>query len=107
MSKKILKKVARKEITPKEAFDLLYNHKPRNGRFIKLKIMIKDHQWVSGFVNTLFFFPIPISLAKPFIIKGLKEQGLPPDLYEVIKNGSGDSKIIIKTAEVKIKIMIL
>lgn len=107
MSKRVLKKVANGKLSPIEALNQIYGSKPRAGRFIKLKMIIKDHMFVSGFVNTLFFFPIPIWLGKPFIIKGLKEADMDIGLYDIIRNYSGGTKVIVKSEQAKIKIVIL
>lgn len=108
MSKKILKKVANGKLSPNEAYLLLYGPKPRAGRFVSLRIKIKDHKWVSRFVNALFFFPIPIALGKPFIIKALKKEELDPKkMYEIIRKYSGGLKLIVKSAEAKVKISII
>lgn len=107
MIKSILKKVAAGKLSPLDAYKLMYEPRPRPGRFVKLSMIIKDHPMVSSFVNVLFFLPIPIALGKPFIEKGFKKADISPDLYKIIKKYSGGTKIKVKTEEAKVKIMIL
>lgn len=107
MIKRILKMVATGKLSPLEAYELMYEPRPRKGRFVKLSMIINDHPMVSSFVNVLFFLPIPIALGKPFIKKGFKKADISPDLYNIIKKYSGGTKVKVKTKEAKIKIMIL
>lgn len=107
MSKRILKLIQKKKITPQEALRLMYESKPKKGKYIKLRMFIKDHKFISSFINTLFFFPIPIWFGKAFIIKGLKKAELSPKMYNLTKEYSGGTSVIVKSEEAKIKLKII
>lgn len=107
MSKKILKKVASKKISVGDAYKLLYKSAHSKGKYLKMIIRLREHPKVSKLINSLFFFPIPLSLCKPFIIRALKNEDLPSELYYIMKEYSGGSNLVIIAKDVKIKIMIL
>jgi len=107
MSKKILRMVANSKMTPKEASKVLSNLPLNKGKYLKLRINIKGRKFISKFVNALFFFPIPLWIAKPFLIGVFKEHNIPVDLYYTIKNYSGGMQVLIKNAEVKFRAKII
>jgi len=107
MSKKILQMVRESKITANEAYKRIYEEKPSKGKYVQLRINIKENKVTSKFINALFFVPVPIWVAKPFIIKGLKKHNLDPNIYDVIKDYSGGTKIIVSNDEVKIRVRII
>jgi hypothetical protein len=107
MNKRVLMKVAKGKLTPNEAYSLLYNEKPNKGNYLKLRLLIKENMIVSRFVNALFFFPLPLWLIKGIMIRELKKNDLPVEMYDLIRKYSGGTSIIVKNEEVKIKIVII
>ena len=106
MKKRILRKVSEKEITPIEAYHLLYPKKTTKARFIKLQIKIQDHPWVSSFVNLLFFLPFPISLLERILLKALNEKGAKVDYqtFKYLLNYCNGTEINVIADEAIIKI---
>lgn len=123
--KKILEKLNKGKITKKKAYDLLYGSeiekiKATPARFVKMKIDIIDHQSVSKFINTIFYFPIPIGLALKIgersLVKGIKNnygkknsgnEILSKELISAIRSYGGGTKIYVEAEEVNIKIKII
>lgn len=106
MSKKVLKQLASGKITVSEAYDILYRPKPRKANFLKMKMSIKENKAVSALINTLFFFPVPISFGKYFIKKALVKNNLPASLYEEVIHSIGGTSIKVESKEANIKIYI-
>ncbi|MGI6768881.1 MAG: hypothetical protein ACOX43_07375 [Bacilli bacterium] len=103
----ILQKVSTKELSPGEAFSLLYGDAGKKTRFFYLRIFVKDSIFISLLVNTIFLLPFPLFLVKPIIKKILKEEDLSPELYNrLVASGKG-TKILIKTKDAKIKIKLI
>jgi hypothetical protein len=71
---KILNQIEQQELTPKEAYALLYPkksgkvRKAKKAHFVKLRIRVPDSKGASALLAVLFFFPFPISFVK-FILK--------------------------------------
>jgi len=107
MKSKVLEDVARGKLSAIDALNLLYGPKPKRASFIKLYMNIKDSKMVSGFVNALFFFPIPIVFGKYFIIKALKKAELPESIYTDLIGSLGGSTVSVKSKDATIKIKIL
>lgn len=103
--KKILKKVAKGKISPIEAYNLLYSVKPTKARYIVLKMKIKNaNQFLNGLLGVLFFFPIPISLGRRFIMKKLKEENVDPEIYNIVRDAGGGFEAVISNDEALINV---
>lgn len=76
MRRKTLLKVAKGQLTPEEAYQILYTKRMAKARFIKLHMIVKDHPWVSGFINFLFFLPFPIALGERIAFRAMNKKGV-------------------------------
>jgi|SRR5690554_5083737 len=105
--RKILKKVKKGRLSPEEAYELIYGIKSRKANYAYMRIKIKDHKFVSGFVNLLFFFPLPLGLIKPIVYKVLNENGIDPSFYKIIRECGGGSQIKVKSSEAIVNIRLI
>lgn len=73
----VLNQLSLNEINSKRAYETLYpkikKRKARRSRFVKLRFKIPDSKGVSALLNTLFLFPIPISIVLFFLRKKLDQ----------------------------------
>ncbi|MGD9761957.1 MAG: VanZ family protein [Candidatus Izemoplasmatales bacterium] len=112
--KQVLDLLAKKEISSKKAYKILYNNNEvirftNNAHFVRLRIVIPEEKGVNTFLGILFFLPFPIFIIKlilPFI--KTETMNIPLTKSEIIKiitskginlvvNTSTNEKIIIKT----------
>lgn len=102
----ILEKVSNGTLTVKEAYDAIYLPSPRKASFFRMQMRIEDEKAVSALVNALFFFPVPIVFAKPFLRKFLKDQNISPEMLHECLNTLGGTSIDVDTSDAKIEIRI-
>ncbi|MGD9604928.1 MAG: hypothetical protein AB7V00_02070 [Bacilli bacterium] len=106
MKTKILKKIAKGEISPTAGYELLYKQKKSKARFVKLHMAIDEHPCVSGLINALFFLPFPISIVERILLRAINNKGANID-YQTFKdllNYSYGTEIHVITDEAKIRI---
>ena len=105
--RKILEKIAKKEITAKEGYNLLYGEKAKPVRFANLKMKIKDEPGVSRLVNALFFFPLPVRWVSRMALRYGKIEDVPQELLELVFKYGGGTHIIVDTDDVKVAIELI
>lgn len=106
MRNKILNDVANKKITPSQALEKLYGRKPRKGRFIKVFINIKESKGLTAFINLILMMPVPIIFGKIFIIKYMKKNNIPIEIYDELISTCGGTSVIVKSRESNVKVKI-
>lgn len=62
------------------------------------------NRFLNGFLGVLFFFPIPISIGRRFIIKKLKEENINPELYDIVRDAGGGFEVVVSSDEALINV---
>ena len=106
--KKILKQISEKNISPAVGYDRLYGVQGKRGRFIIIRMNIKDHPFLTSFINAILVLPLPIGIAK-FALRFVKDEEIKQYreiLSDLVIYAKG-FRVTVYSKEAKIKIKII
>jgi len=107
--RKILKKVQNGKISPDTAYSLIYSQKvkAKKGRFLLIRIKIKDEIWINMLLKCLFFFPIPIILSRGIVKKVLRKNNVDPILFDIVLKYGGGFEVMVENADVDVYLKVI